>query len=346
VERAGIAPEKVDYTYMGIALAAGMGHTPARQAAIHGGIPDNVSALTVNKACASGMASVVLAAQTVQTGDAEVVVAGGMENMSLAPHMLMNSRTGQRMGEAKLLDHMITDGLWCPFEDRHMGGSAEAIAEKYEVTRHEQDEFAARSNQRAGSAVAEGVFNPEITPVSVPQRRGEDVVVTEDEGPRSDATAPRLAGLRPAFPPGETVTAALVVMSGNKARDLGVEPLARITGYAHAANEPGMLFDAPPRAVQNLLDRTGDSLDDFDLIEVNEAFAAQTVANGKSFEWDWERVNVWGGAIALGHPIGASGSRILVTLSHGLRRIGGNKGLAVICHGGGGAVAMSIETIS
>jgi acetyl-CoA C-acetyltransferase len=225
------------------------------------------------------------------------------------------------------------------------------------VTRHEQDEFAARSNQRAGSAVAEGVFNPEITPVSVPQRRGEDVVVTEDEGPRSDATAPRLAGLRPAFPPGETVTAgnasqisdgaaALVVMSGNKARDLGVEPLARITGYAHAANEPGMLFDAPPRAVQNLLDRTGDSLDDFDLIEVNEAFAAQTVANGKSLEWDWERVNVWGGAIALGHPIGASGSRILVTLSHGLRRIGGNKGLAVICHGGGGAVAMSIETIS
>lgn len=354
--RARISPQDVDYAYIGNMLSAGLGQTPARQAAIGAGLPDSTSAMTVNKACASGLASVILGAQLIQLGEAETVLAGGMENMSAAPHMLMNSRTGQRLGDAKLIDHMIRDGLWCPFENRHMGDSAEAIAEKYEVTREEQDRFAFRSHQRASKAVADATFRDEIAPVSKRTRRGEESSVERDEGPRADSTVERLGKLRPAFATGRSVTAgnassiadgaAAVVVTGREtATRSGLEPMARVIGYAHAANDPGMLFDAPPRAVERLFDRTGESLSDFDLIEVNEAFAAQVVANGKAMGWEWDRVNVWGGAIALGHPLGASGARILVSLLHGLRRSGGRKGLALICHAGGGAVAMSVEAL-
>lgn len=359
IDRSGLEPDAIDYTYMGNMLSAGLGQAPARQAAIAAGIPSTTSAMTVNKACASGMASVVLAAQAVQLGEASAVVAGGMENMSAAPHLLMNSRTGLRLGDATLKDHMVHDGLWCPFENRHMGGSAEAIARKFGLTREELDRFALRSQQRAGAAVAEGTFDEEIAPVTITasNRKGVPSTVARDESPRPDTSIEKLGSLPPAFEEGGCVTAgnssgiadgaaAVVVVAGDAAgRARASGPIARITGYAHAANEPGWLFDAPPAAVARLLDRTGDRLEDFDLIEVNEAFAAQVVANGKSLGWDEHRVNLWGGAIALGHPIGASGARILVTLVHGLRRTGGRKGLAVICHAGGGAMAMSVERI-
>jgi acetyl-CoA C-acetyltransferase len=354
IDRSGIEPGELEYGYMGNMLSAGLGQTPARQAMIGAGVPHGVSGMTINKACASGLASVVLAAQTIQAGDAEAVVAGGMESMSNAPHMLLNSRTGLRMGDSALTDHMVKDGLWCPFENRHMGDSAEAIAAKYEVARDAQDEFAVRSQTRASAAVDGGIFDEEIVSVDVPQRRGNPVRVTVDEGPRANASMDRLSALNPAFQQGDTVTAgnssgiadgaaACVVMSGDRAAEKGITPLARIVGYAHEGNNPGMLFDAPSAAVGKLLERTGLSLDDFDLIEANEAFAAQVLANGAALSWDWERVNVWGGAIALGHPIGASGGRILTTLLYGLKRIGGKHGLAVICHAGGGAVALSVE---
>lgn len=354
VERSGLGAESVEYTIMGNILSAGLGMTPARQASIAAGIPDTASALTINKACASGMQSVILAAQSIQLGEADVIAAGGMENMSQAPHLLLNSRTGQRLGDANLNDSMIHDGLWCPFENRHMGSSAEAINEKYGIGRQRQDEFAERSNRLASSSIAEGWFVDEIAPVNVAGRRGAVTVVDTDEAPRADTTVEILSNLRPAFPPGETVTAgnaskisdgaaATIVVSARKAAESGVNVLGRISGYAHAANDPGLLFDAPRLAVMKLLEQTGDSLDDFDMIEVNEAYAAQVLANGDALGWDPERVNTRGGAVALGHPIGASGARILVTLLHGLRRTAGRKGLAVICHGGGGAVAMSIE---
>lgn len=354
IERSGIAADEIEYTVMGNMLSAGLGQTPARQAAIAAGIPAASSALTINKACASGLQAVVLASHSIQLEEADAVAAGGMESMSLAPHLLMNSRTGQRLGDASLTDSMIHDGLWCPFENRHMGGSAEAINDKYGIGRERQDRFAERSNRLAASSTAEGWFKDEIVPVEVKGRRGESTVVNSDEGPRPDSTAERLATLRPAFPPGETVTAgnssqisdgaaAVVVISGRKAAESGVSVLGRISGYAHAGNEPGMLFDAPRLAVTRLLERTGESLEEFDLIEVNEAFAAQVLANGDALGWDSERVNTRGGAVALGHPIGASGARILVTLLYGLRRSAGRKGLAVICHAGGGAVAMSVE---
>ncbi len=356
IGRAGVRPEDVEYVVMGNMLSAGLGQTPARQAAIGAGVPDSTSAMTVNKACASGLSAVVLAVQSVQCGDAECVVAGGMENMSLAPHLLMNSRTGHRLGDAKLVDSMVHDGLWCPFENRHMGGSAEEVAEKYGVSRAEQDEFALRSHRRASAAVAEGWFADEIVPVELQGQKGQQHKVSQDEGPRPDTSIEALRKLKPSFPPGESVTAgnasqisdgaaAVVVMSAERAEHLAAAALARVTGYSHAANRPGMLFDAPRLAVARLLEKTGERLDEFDVIEVNEAFAAQVLANGKALGWAWDRVNPHGGAIALGHPIGASGARILVTLIHGLRKSGGRKGLAVICHAGGGAVAMSVEAV-
>ncbi len=354
IERSGLNSDDVEYTVMGNMLSAGLGQTPARQAAINADIPNSVSALTINKACASGMQAVILASQSIQLGEASAVVAGGMENMSAAPHLLLNSRTGQRLGDANLIDSMINDGLWCPFENRHMGSSAEAISEKYDVTREQQDEFSERSHRLASTAAAEGSFNDEITPVEVFGRRGKVTIVDTDEGPRADTTIDGLAALRTVFPPGKTVTpgnassisdgaAAVVVANERAASNSSSGPVARITGYAHAANEPGMLFDAPRIAVTKLLEKTSQTLDDFDLIEVNEAFAAQVLANGKALNWDWDRVNLRGGAIALGHPIGASGSRILVTLMYGLQASRGKEGLAVICHAGGGAVAMSIS---
>ena len=356
VERSGLGNDDIEYTVMGNMLSAGLGQTPARQAAISANIPNAASALTINKACASGMQSIILAARSIQLDEAGAMVAGGMENMSAAPHLLVNSRTGQRLGDATLVDSMIHDGLRCPFENRHMGGSAEAIGEKYAISREDQDEFSERSHNLASTATAEGSFKDEIAPVEVTDRRGQVTIVDIDEGPRSDTTTERLSALSAIFPPGATVTAgnassisdgaAAVVVTGeamaaNSSPSGG--PVARITGYAHAANDPGMLFDAPRMAVANLLDRTGQTLDDFDLIEVNEAFAAQVLANGQALNWDWDRVNTRGGAIALGHPIGASGARIVVTLIYGLQAARGKNGLAVICHAGGGAVAMSIS---
>lgn len=355
IARSGIAASDIEYTVLGNMLSAGLGQTPARQAAIFAGIPETSSALTINKACASGLQAVILAAQSVQLEEADAIAAGGMESMSLAPHLLMNSRTGQRLGDANLTDSMLHDGLWCPFENRHMGGSAEAINDKYGIGRERQDRFAERSNRLASSSTDEGWFKDEIVPVEVPGRGGSVTVVSADEGPRPGTSVDKLATLRPAFPPGQTVTAgnssqisdgaaAVIVVSGRKAAEAGVSVLGRISGYAHAANEPGMLFDAPRLAVDRLLERTGEKLEAFDLIEVNEAFASQVLANGDALGLDMERVNTRGGAVALGHPIGASGARILVTLLYGLRRVAGRKGLAVICHGGGGAVAMSVET--
>jgi acetyl-CoA C-acetyltransferase len=354
INRSGLSASDIDYTVMGNMLSAGLGQTPARQAAINAEIPNSVSALTINKACASGMQAIVLASQSIQLGEASAVVAGGMENMSAAPHLLINSRTGQRLGDTNLVDSMIHDGLWCPFENRHMGGSAEAISEKYGVTRDQQDEFSERSHRLASNASAEGSFSDEITSVEIKGRRGKVTIIDTDEGPRADTTLDGLSGLRTVFPPGTTVTAgnassisdgaaAVVVSNEAGATNASNGPVARITGYAHAANEPGMLFDAPRIAVTNLLAKTGQSLDDFDLIEVNEAFAAQVLANGQALNWDWDRVNLRGGAIALGHPIGASGSRILVTLMYGLQSTRGKDGLGVICHAGGGAVAMSVS---
>ncbi|NQW20837.1 MAG: acetyl-CoA C-acyltransferase [Chloroflexi bacterium] len=354
IDRSGLSSDEVEYTIIGNMLSAGLGQTPARQAAINAGIPNSVSALTINKACASGMQAIVLAAQSIQLGEASNVIAGGMENMSAAPHLLVNSRTGKRLGDTKLIDSMIHDGLWCPFENRHMGGSAEAISEKYGVTRDEQDLFSERSHRLASTASAEGYFSNEITPVRVIGRRGQVTLVDTDEGPRANTTLDGLAVLPAIFPPGTTVTAgnassisdgaaAVVVTNEQSASNTSDGPVARITGYAHAANEPGMLFDAPHIAVTKLLNKTGQSLGEFDQIEVNEAFAAQVLANGKALNWDWNRVNIRGGAIALGHPIGASGARILVTLMYGLKATRGREGLAVICHAGGGAVAMSIS---
>jgi acetyl-CoA C-acetyltransferase len=354
VDRAGLASEDVEYTVMGNMLSAGLGQTPARQAAIGAEIPNSASALTINKACASGMQAVILASQSIQLGEASAVVAGGMENMSAAPHLLINSRTGQRLGDTNLVDSMIHDGLWCPFENRHMGGSAEAISEKYGVTREQQDEFSERSQRFAAAASNEGAFVEEIAPVEVKGRRGSVTIFDTDEGPRSDTTLDGLAALPTVFPPGTTVTpgnassisdgaAAVVVTNERTASNSSTGPVARITGYAHAANEPGMLFDAPRIAVTKLLAKTGQTINDFDQIEVNEAFAAQVLANGQALNWDWDRVNLRGGAIALGHPIGASGSRILVTLMYGLQANKRKEGLAVICHAGGGAVAMSLS---
>ncbi|MBM4406915.1 MAG: acetyl-CoA C-acetyltransferase [Chloroflexi bacterium] len=355
LKRAKVDPAQVDYAIMGNVLTANEGQAPARQAAIRAGIPDSVSALTINKVCASGLMSVALAAQAIRAGDAEVVVAGGMENMSLAPHMIVNSRTGFRLGDVPAVDHMLRDGLWCPFENRHMGNSAEAIAAKHGIPREAQDAFALRSQQRAVAATREGVFSGEIVPVEV-KRRKETVLLDRDEGPRADTSASSLAALRPAFPPGQTVTAgnasqisdgaaSVVVLESARAKALGVHAMARIIGYAHAANAPAWLFDAPVLATRKLLEKTRTNLDGYDLIEINEAFAAQVLANEKELRWDWDKVNVTGGAIAIGHPIGASGARVLVTLLHGMKRRKAKRGMAVICHGGGGAVAMAIESL-
>ena len=356
IERSRIAPEAIDYTVMGNVLPAGVGQAPARQAAIGAGIPASSSALTVNKVCASGMQAIVLAAQMIRAADARAVVAGGMENMTLAPHLIVNSRGGLPLGDVTAIDHMVHDGLWCPFENRHMGGSAEAIAAKYEVGREAQDAFAARSHTRAIAAHRDGACAAEIVPVEVASRRGA-AVIDADEGPREDSTPEALSRLRPAFPSGTTVTAgnasqisdgaaSVVVLDERRAEELGAQPLARLLGYAHAAVEPGWLFDAPTLAIERLLERTGTQLTDYDLVEVNEAFAAQVLANGDVLGWDWDRVNVNGGAIALGHPIGASGARIVVTLLHALEARGAHRGLAAVCHGGGGAVALAVERIA
>jgi acetyl-CoA C-acetyltransferase len=356
VERAGIDPGHVDEVIMGQVIQAGAGQAPARQAALKAGLPDSVSATTVNKVCGSGMKAVMLGAAAIRAGDAEAIVAGGMENMNLGPHLLPGARVGYRLGDAKLVDSTVRDGLWCATCDVHMGIHAERVASKHDVTREAQDEFALRSHERAIAAQQEGRFSEEIVPVHVPGKKG-DTLVDADEGPRSDTSLEALARLNPAFKPdGGTVTAgnapgitdgaaALVLASDGAADRDGLTPMARITGYAQADVAPEWLFEAPIHGVKRLIERVGGSIDDFDLIEINEAFAAQVLADGNALGFDWDRVNVNGGAIALGHPIGASGARVLTTLLYELRRRGGGKGLATLCLGGGGAVAMAVETV-
>jgi acetyl-CoA C-acetyltransferase len=353
VRRAGIAPEAIDEVIMGNVVSAGIGQAPARQAAVRSGLPVDIPAFTVNKVCGSGLKAVMLAAQAIRAGDAQAFVAGGMESMSNAPYLLPKARTGYRMGNGQLVDGVVHDGLWCAFENIHMGEEAEVIAEKYGVTREEQDRFSLQSHQKASEAAASGRFKEEIIPVEVKGKKG-TVIIDTDEPIRGDSSMDALTKLMPAFQEGGTVTAgnapglsdgasATVVVDQDFAREQGLEVLARITGYASAAITPRYIFAAPPKAVHRLLERTGLRLSDFDLIEVNEAFAAQTLANGKELDWDWSRVNVNGGAIALGHPIGSSGARVLTTLLYELRRRGGGRGLATLCLGGGGAIALSIE---
>lgn len=356
VARAGVDPATVDETIMGCVVPAGQGQAPARQASIGAGLPSSVGALTINKVCGSGLKAVMLAAAMIRAGDGDVFVAGGMENMSLAPYLLPQARAGYRLGNGTLVDAVVHDGLWCAFMDHHMGNSAEFIAQQYGVTRQEMDEFAYQSHQKALAAIAAGKFKAEIVPVEIPQRKGPPVVFDTDECPRADTTLEALAKLKPAFKPDGQVTAgnspgitdgaaATVVLSQARAEALGLKPLARITGYAQAAVDPQWLFIAPVHAVRNLLQRTGTKLEDYDLIEANEAFAAQCLADGKELGWDWNKVNVNGGAIALGHPIGCSGARVLVTLIHALRDRGLRTGIATLCLGGGEAVALSVEVM-
>src|SRR6266700_1226605 len=338
VRRSGIAPDALDEVIMGNVVSAGVGQAPARQAAIHAGLPDDLPAFTVNKVCGSGLKAVMLAAQAIRAGDAQAFVAGGMESMSNAPYLLTKARTGYRMGDGTLVDAVVHDGLWCAFEGIHMGNEAEIIAEKFGVTRQEQDQYALHSHQKAAAATAADRFKDEIVPIEVKQKKG-TLVVDTDEPIRGDSSMDALTRLMPVFKQGGTVTAgnapglsdgasATVVVDQDFARANGLAVMARITGYASAAITPRYIFAAPARAVKRLLERTGMKLGDFDLIEVNEAFAAQTLANGRELDWDWSRVNVNGGAIALGHPIGSSGSRVLTTLIYELRRRGGGRGLA------------------
>jgi acetyl-CoA C-acetyltransferase len=355
VERSGIDPGGVDEAIMGNVVSAGLGQAPARQAALGAGIPDTSSAMTVNKVCASGLEAINLATQAIRLGDADVMVAGGMENMSGAPHLFLGARQGVRLGSAELKDAVIHDGLWCPFEQHHMGQAAEAIAEKYGISRNELDEYSLQSHSKAVAAVQAGRFDSEIAPVEGANGKAA-MTVARDETPRADTSIEALAKLRPAFTPDGLITAgnapgltdgaaAVVVASGDAVRERGLNPIARVVAHATAGTAPLWLFDAPVDAVRRLLDKTNTTLDDYDLFEVNEAFAAQILANGKVLEWDWERVNVNGGAIALGHPIGATGARLVVTLLHALRDRGLKRGMAALCHGGGGAVAMSFEMV-
>jgi acetyl-CoA C-acetyltransferase len=354
VRRAGINPAIVDECIMGNVVSAGLGQSPARQAALRGGLSDRVGALTVNKVCGSGLKAVMLAAQGVRTGDIEVAVAGGMESMSNCPYLMPRAREGARMGHTEIVDSMINDGLWCSFEQWHMGHAGEVVAEHYHVSREAQDAFAALSHQRAASAADEGRFRDEILPVSIPQRGGSVLLFDRDESIRADATAQSLALLKPAFKAGGTVTAgnappvndgasALVVMAEERAEALGVAPLARIVGQATSGLAPKFVLMTPVNAVRRLLEKVGWDLRDVDLVELNEAFAAQAVAVISELGLDGKRVNVNGGAVALGHAIGSSGSRILTTLVHALRDRDLRRGIATLCLGGGNGVALAIE---
>ena len=368
VERAGLDPATVavDDVLMGQVLQAGAGQAPARQAALRAGLPDTTSATTINRVCGSGLKAIMLAAAEIRAGDAELVVAGGMESMNGAPYLLRGARFGLRLGNAELIDSTVDDGLWCALEDCHMGTHAERVAIKEQVSREDQDAFALASHQKAVAAMDEGRFEAEMAPVTVRDAKGRETVVTQDEGPRRDTTAEALARLRPAFDlpegadrgdattgtvtagnaPGITDGAAATVVASERAVErLGLTPLARIVGYAQAEVAPKWLFLAPVEGVRRLLDRIELPIEAFDLIEINEAFAAQTLADGRALGFDWDRVNVNGGAIALGHPIGASGARIVATLTHELQRRQGRYGLATLCLGGGGSVAMAVERV-
>ncbi len=355
VDRAGIEPEAVDEVIMGNVLQGGEGQAPARQAAVRGGIPGTVPSVTINKVCGSGLKAVMLAAQAIKAGDARCVIAGGMESMSNTPHYLWGMRDGVKFGNQELKDGLIHDGLWCSFGDCHMGGHAEYTAEKARISRREQDEFALNSHRKATDAIENCRFASETVPVEIRGRKGTTVVNT-DESPRKDATLEALGKLRAAFQKDGTVTAgnapglndgasALVVASEAFAGAHGLEILARVTNSATGGGEPRDLFFAPIYAVQNLMEKDDAEIGDYDLIEANEAFAVQALANGKALGWDWDRVNVNGGAVALGHPIGASGARVLTTLLYAMQQRNVGRGLATLCLGGGNAVALSVERV-
>jgi acetyl-CoA C-acetyltransferase len=354
VRRAGLEPIQVDEIIMGNVVSAGLGQNPARQAGLRGGLNPCVAAMTINKVCGSGLKAVALAAQGIQTHNAEIVVAGGMESMSNCPYLLPQLRQGHRLGHGKVLDSMITDGLWDAFEDFHMGMTAELVAEKYQISRERQDAFAFESHRRAVAAIKSGRFKDEIVPVAIPQKKGEPIQFCVDESPREDTSVEALARLKPVFKRDGTVTAgnapgtndgaaAVVVTSVEKARELGTRPLARVAGQAVSGVEPKWVMMAPVGAVQSLLKKVGWKLEDVDLIELNEAFAVQAVAVIQELSLDPARTNVNGGAVALGHPIGASGARILVTLLYEMARRNARRGVAVLCLGGGNAVALAIE---
>ncbi len=354
MSRAGVEPGAVEEVIMGMVVQGGAGQAPARQAAIHGGVPDEVPALTVNKVCGSGLKAVMLASQAIRAGDAQCIVAGGMESMSNAPHYIYGMRGGVKYGNQQLVDAVQYDGLWCSFGDNVMGSYAEYTAEKAGVSREEQDQYALESHQKAVAAQENGKFAAEIVPVEIPGRKGKVTVVEADEGPRKDTSLEALGKLRPAFQKDGSVTAgnapglndagsAIVVASQAFAEAHGLPVLARVTGYAAGGGPPKELFFAPIVAVKNLMDKTKTNIGSYDLIEANEAFAVQALADGRGLGWDWDRVNVNGGAIALGHPIGASGARIFTTLLYAMKDRGASTGLATLCLGGGNAVALSVE---
>jgi acetyl-CoA C-acetyltransferase len=354
VVRAGVDPASVDECIMGNVVSAGLGQAPARQAALGAGLPESVAALTINKVCGSGLKAVMLAAQGIATGDIDVAVAGGMESMSNTPYILPRIREGLRMGDGELRDLMIHDGLWCAMDNCHMGISGETVAETYHVTREEQDAYAAESHRRAAAAADAGFFSEEILPVTIPQKKGAPVVIDRDEPIRPDTTAEALGRLKPAFKAGGSVTAgnapgvndgaaALVVMAAERAQALGRAPLGRIVGQATSGLRPGLVMMTPVPAVRKLLDKIGWSADSVDLFELNEAFSVQSVAVVRELGLDMARVNVNGGAVALGHAIGASGARVLTTLLYAMRRRGARRGVATLCLGGGNGVALAVE---
>jgi acetyl-CoA C-acetyltransferase len=354
VKRAGVKPEDVDEVIMGCVIQAGLGQNPARQAALNGGLPSTVSAVTVNKVCGSGLKAVMMAAQGVQLGDTDIVVAGGMESMSNAPYLIPKAREGYRLGNGELVDSMINDGLWCAFENYHMGCTGEVVADEYKVSRAEQDEFAVNSHRKAAAAIKAGKFKDEIVAVEIPQKKGQTLVFDTDETVREDTSTEVLAKLKPAFKTEGTVTAgnapgvndgasAVVVTSLRRARELGVEPMGRIVAQATAGVEPRLVMMAPVEAVRKLFKKTGWSPSEVDLIELNEAFSVAAVAVTRELGLDPEKVNVNGGAVALGHAIGQSGSRLLTTMLYELKRRDARRGVVALCLGGGNAVAMAIE---
>ena len=356
IRRAAIDPEIVDECIMGNVVSAGLGQNPARQAALNGGLPDHVAALTINKVCGSGLKAIMLADQGVRVGDIDVAVAGGMESMSNCPYLLPRVRDGLRMGNAEVVDSMINDGLWCAFEQCHMGNAGEVVAEHYHVDRQCQDEYAARSHQKAARATGEGAFTDEILPIAIPQKKGDALVMDRDEAIRADTTIESLAALKPAFKKDGTVTAgnapgvndgasAVVVMDAARATSLGLTPLARIVAQATSGLNPKFVLMTPVEAVTRVAEKVGWQLEDVDLFELNEAFAVQAVAVLRELGIDPARVNVNGGAVALGHAIGSSGSRVLTTLLFALKRRNLKRGIATLCLGGGNGVAVAVERI-
>ena len=356
VSRAGLQPGDVEEVLMGNVVQAGVGQAPARQAAIKAGIPNTVGATTINKVCGSGLKAVMLASQAIKAGDVDIIVAGGMESMSNAPYYLPKARTGYRLGNGELVDGVVLDGLWDSFNNFHMGSAAELIARKFKVTREDQDRFSVESHQKAVRAQKEGKFKEEIVPVLVPQRKGEPKCFCVDERPRADSTMESLAKLRPAFEKDGTVTAAnapglndgaaaVVVMSGAAVKRTGAKPLARVTGYATGGVAPEMVFYAPVVAVRKLAEKLGRKPDDWNLIEANDASAGHTLVHPRELGWDFAKLNVNGGAVALGHPIGASGARVLTTLLYAMKDRHAKTGLATLCLGGGNAVALSVEAV-